>query len=94
MTETTNDNSTPPEADSPQFELTADHLAVLAHMHSLEAWRFCRRRRRHVVTPDFGTFMAAVCRMGFAAYCDLESAAPRPAADIDEWMLRRRLRPS
>lgn len=75
MIETTNDSSASPEANPRKFELTADHLAVLAHMDSLEAWRFCRRRRRHVVTPDFGAFMAAVCRMGFAAYCDLISAA-------------------
>ena len=94
MIETTNDNSAPPAADPQRFELTADHLAVLAHMDSLEAWRFCRRRRRHVVTPDFWTFMIAVCQMGFTAYCDLRSAAPRPAADIDEWMLRRGPRPS
>ncbi len=80
------------DADPKQFKLSAEHLAVLAHMPIPQAWRFCLRRRRDIFTPDFATFAVGVARMGVAAYADLMTSAPQPAADVEAWMLRRGLR--
>jgi hypothetical protein len=61
--------------DAQQFELSADHLAVLAHLPITQAWRFCVRKRRDLVTPDFATFVGAVIRMGVAGLADLRAGA-------------------
>jgi hypothetical protein len=67
---------------APQFELSGEHLAVLAQSPTiLAAWRFCVRERRHdLVTPDFGTFVRAVVRLGVPALAELWSPALRVPA--------------
>ena len=73
------------EPDVSEFELSADHLVVLAELPIAQAWRFCRRRRCDLVTPDLGTFVRAVARMGFTAYADLRDAATHADAEIEAW---------
>jgi hypothetical protein len=81
------------DLDAPPFELSPDHLAVLAELPIAEAWRFCRRKRRDLITPDLGTFLRAVTRMGFVAYADLLDAAMQTDAELEAWRRAVRFRP-